>query len=113
MEKQESQIEGYFVRQFKKYFPSSKKGLLLKYTSSTYTGMPDRDVLVKGLPIIKVELKSPTGRLKPKQKNVHKVLRGLGIEVHTFSTKEEVDIFLKDLHVSYTLGCRIQLNNLK
>jgi len=113
MKKQESQIEGYFVRQFKKHFPTSKKGLLLKYASSTYTGMPDRDVMVKGLPIIKVELKSPTGKLSPRQKNVHKVLRELGVEVHTFSSKEEVDTFLKDLGVSYVLGYRIQLDNLK
>lgn len=106
MEKQESQIEKYFTRQFKKYFKSEKEGLLLKQFSASYTGMPDRDVIVKNLPIIKVELKRPSGGLSPRQRYVHRILKGLGVEVHTFNSKEEVDEFLKDLHNDYLIKMR-------
>lgn len=103
MEKQENQIEKHFVRKFKKYFKTSEEGLLLKYFSSSYTGMPDREVIVRGMPTIRVELKRPSGKLSPRQKVVHKILKGLQQEVHTFATIDEVDTFLERLYLNYKI----------
>ena len=91
----EASIEGYFTKKFKAVF--GRKGLLLKFHSIWFTGVPDRIVIVKDLPIRMVELKSSVGKLKPRQKVVHRVLMDLGVDVRTFGSKEEIDIYIEEL----------------
>jgi hypothetical protein len=91
----EASIEGYFTKKFKAVF--GRNGLLLKFHSIWFTGVPDRIVIVKDLPIRMVELKSSVGRLKPRQKVVHRILINLGIDVRTFGSKEEIDEYIEEL----------------
>lgn len=54
------------------------------------SGLPDRMVLLPGGRLIFVELKSPTGTVKPHQTVIHNRLRRLGFEVHVLNTTEAV-----------------------
>jgi len=52
------------------------------------------DILIFWRPVICIELKSPTGRLSPAQKAVHKQLKCSGALVYTARQVEEVEGFL-------------------
>ena len=55
------------------------------------SGLPDRMVLLPGSRVIFVELKSPTGTLKPHQSVVHDRLASLGFSVEVLASIEDVD----------------------
>jgi len=69
-------------------------GLALKFSSSTYTGMPDRIVLMPGGKTYWVELKTTGKNLKANQKGRVKILEKLGQEVYVVCTEEQLLSFL-------------------
>jgi len=70
-------------------------GLCLKWESPSFTGVPDRIVLLPGGRIFFAELKQRSGALSPRQKYVRKQLSQLGFKVHTVKGEEGVADFLK------------------
>ena len=58
-------------------------------------GLPDRLVILPGGVIKLVELKSPTGRLRPVQVAWHKKAAKRGVRVPVLSSRAEVDQFMK------------------
>jgi len=69
-------------------------GLALKFTSQTYTGMPDRIVLMPGGRVYFVELKSTGKDLEPKQKIARKLLCNLGQIWQVIDAQEKLNDFL-------------------
>jgi hypothetical protein len=59
----------------------------------TVAGLPDRLVLLPGGVTLLVELKAPSGKLRPVQRVMHERLRALGHKVVVLSSVEEVDQF--------------------
>lgn len=53
-------------------------GACLKFTSSHFTGLPDRICLLPGGRVVFIELKSRGSGLSPRQKIVRKMLENLG-----------------------------------
>lgn len=72
-------------------------GLALKFWPVSFTGFPDRMILMPPGKVRFVELKSSGKDLKPKQKLVRKILLKLGFEVYTIDTKQLLDDFLKKI----------------
>lgn len=72
-------------------------GKALKFFSYTFTGMPDRIVLMPAGRIYFVELKSTGKERSPRQKTVHKMLTDLGFKVYTIDTPEKLDSFLDEI----------------
>jgi len=69
-------------------------GLALKFSSMTFTGMPDRIVLMPRGRIYFVEMKSEGKRPTPRQAIVHEQLRGLGFDVWVIDNREALAQFL-------------------
>lgn len=61
------------------------------------SGLPDRMVLLPGGRLIFVELKSPTGTVKPHQTVVHRRLQSLGFEVYVLASTQAVRQWAKGL----------------
>jgi len=61
------------------------------------SGLPDRIVLMPGGRIYFVELKSPTGTVKPHQTVVHKRLRTLGFVVEVLVNPDAVRTWVASL----------------
>ena len=74
-------------------------GLALKFTSPSFTGVPDRIVLMPGGRVWFVELKAPGKKIEKgsRQELVHEQLRGLGFDVKVISTPDQVQEFLKEV----------------
>jgi hypothetical protein len=85
----EKKLETKFRESVKKL-----KGAALKFYCLSFTGMPDRIVLMPGGRIWFVELKSPGKKPTPRQLFVHGWLRGLGFEVVVIDTQELLNDFL-------------------
>jgi hypothetical protein len=64
------------------------------------SGLPDRMVLLPGGRVIFIELKSPTGTVKPHQTVIHNRLRRLGFEVLVLNTTEAVREWAKQIGAS-------------
>jgi len=86
----EKAIEQFLVQQVKR-----RNGLAIKLNSTSLTGLPDRLILLPRGLLFFVELKSPTGRLRPTQKAIHKVLENLGFTVYVINSKTKVKEVLK------------------
>jgi len=72
-------------------------GSCLKLVSPGRRGVPDRIVLMPGGRIVFVEMKAPTGKVKPWQNRCHIALRLLGFRVEVLWTPEQVNKFLETL----------------
>lgn len=72
-------------------------GLALKFSSSFYTGMPDRIILMPGGKISFVETKSEGKKTTPRQNVVIGVLRSLGFRVDIIDNLETLDKYIKSL----------------
>jgi len=70
-------------------------GIALKFFCMSFTGMPDRIVLMPGGRIWFVELKSTGMKPTPRQAIVHAFLRKLGFEVWVIDTQEGLTEFEK------------------
>lgn len=88
----ELQIERRLTRAVK-----ARGGMALKFVSPGWAGAPDRIVLLPGARVVFVELKRPGGRLRVLQEFRARQLAALGFEVHTVSTLEELERWLKQL----------------
>ena len=64
-------------------------GLYLKLVCPSFTGVPDRMILLPGARVVFVELKRPGCKERPRQKYVQGLLRRLGFQV--FSTVDTPD----------------------
>jgi len=82
----ERDVEQYFVNEAKK-----QGALALKFISPGNSGVPDRLVIRSDGGVEFVELKSSTGKLRPLQTKVIKLLEYYGQTVTVISSKKEVD----------------------
>lgn len=70
----------------------------LKLNVQGRRGWPDRLVLLHGR-VLFVELKTPGGRLNPRQKYVHAKLDSLGFEVLTVTSVSDVLAYIDQINV--------------
>ena len=70
------------------------KGIALKFHCLSFTGMPDRMVLMPKGRIYFVELKSEGKKPSPRQVIVHEMLRNLGFLVFVIDSEETLKNFL-------------------
>lgn len=87
----ESEIERILVDRVKKL-----GGRAFKWVSPGNSGVPDRIVVLPGIPVIFIELKAGNGRLSPVQKVQVDRLKALGQEVRVLKGLPEVHRFLKE-----------------
>lgn len=69
-------------------------GLALKFWGVSFTGFPDRIVLMPGGKFYTVELKSTGGRLSERQKLVIGQLKALEFDVSVIDNSEDLNKFL-------------------
>lgn len=84
----EKDIEKYLTTQVKK-----SSGLSYKW-QSTITGVPDR-IVILNQKILFVELKTPTGKISPRQLVVFDELGEAGFPVHILRSKDDVNDFVE------------------
>lgn len=72
-------------------------GLAIKFFASSFTGLPDRIVLMPGGRIWFAEIKTTGKKPKPRQGIVIKILRGLGFSVWVIDTDELLQNFLNEI----------------
>jgi len=82
-------------------------GLALKFTSQTYTGMPDRIVLMPFNKTYWVEIKSTGKKLEPKQIAAFIKLAKLGSIVNVIDCEEDLTAFLKYISMIDTF-CKLK-----
>lgn len=71
-------------------------GRAFKWVSPGNDGVPDRIVVLPGLPTVFVELKTVTGKLTPLQRVQLKRLRDMGQAVRVLYGEREVATFLEE-----------------
>lgn len=69
-------------------------GLALKFSSPTFTGMPDRLVLLPGGRVKWVEVKTTGKKPTPRQLAVHNQLERLGFPVWVVDSEDLINDFL-------------------
>jgi hypothetical protein len=72
-------------------------GIALKFASASYTGMPDRIILMPGGKVQFVEVKSPGKKSTVRQEAVHRILREMDFKVSVISDQFELTTFLKTI----------------
>lgn len=70
-------------------------GLALKFFSASFTGMPDRLILLPGARVFFAEVKTTGKKPTPRQLTVHTLLRKLGFTVAVIDTDDTLNEFLK------------------
>ena len=70
------------------------KGIALKFHCLSFTGFPDRIVLIPMGRLYLVELKSEGKKPSPRQKIVHEFLAKLGFPVYVIDSEETLKNFL-------------------
>ena len=71
------------------------KGIALKFHCLSFTGFPDRIVLIPMGRLYLVELKSEGKKPSPRQVIVHEMLRKLGFPVYVIDSEETLKNFLE------------------
>lgn len=87
----ESEVEKLLVGGIRKL-----GGRAFKWVSPGNDGVPDRIVVLPGLPAVFVELKTVTGKLTPLQRVQLKRLRDMGQAVRVLYGEREVAEFLEE-----------------
>lgn len=87
----ESEVEKLLVDGIRKM-----GGRAFKWVSPGNDGVPDRIVVLPGLPAVFVELKTTIGKLTPLQKVQLKRLRDMGQAVRVLYGEHEVAMFLEE-----------------
>jgi hypothetical protein len=87
----ESEVEKLLVGGIRKL-----GGRAFKWVSPGNDGVPDRIVVLPGLPTVFVELKTVTGKLTPLQRVQLKRLRDMGQAVRVLYGEREVATFLEE-----------------
>lgn len=72
-------------------------GMAIKITSPSFTGLPDRMVLMPGGRIWYVELKTTGRSLSPRQRQVASELKELGFDVRKIDNQLGLDNFFNEL----------------
>jgi len=72
-------------------------GLALKFFSASFTGMPDRIILMPGARVAFAEIKTTGKTQSPRQRIVARMLRKLGFRVDVIDTLELLTDFLNYL----------------
>lgn len=75
-------------------------GIALKFSSFTFTGVPDRLVLMPGGRMWWAELKSEGKKPTPRQLHVHGILRNLGFHVAVIDNVQLLEKFLDDIRTA-------------
>jgi len=75
-------------------------GLAVKLIASSFTGLPDRLVLIPGGRIWFVELKSGGKKPSPRQEIVIALLRRLGFTVWIVDSEEKLKQFFDEIHTA-------------
>ena len=88
----EKEIESALVKRVKE-----NKGLCLKFTSPSMTGIPDRIILLPKGKVGFVETKRPGGEPRPIQKKRIKQFKNLGFKVYVLDTKENIDEIIRKI----------------
>ena len=88
----EKQIENKLITAVKK-----AGGIAPKFVSPSFTGMPDRLVLLPDGVCAFVELKAPGKTPRPLQISRHKMLRSLGFKVYVIDSTEQIGGMLHEL----------------
>lgn len=91
----EKEVEAYLVKQVKK-----AGGECLKWVSPGNAGVPDRICMFPSGHVVFVEVKSPTGSLRPLQLRWADRLGSLDVDWRCVKNKQEVD----DLVLTFTLN---------
>ena len=74
-----------------------KGGLALKFTSSTFIGMPDRIVLIPDGKIGFVEVKAPGEVPRPLQKSRIRMLKRMGFKVYVLDEERQIGGIIDDI----------------
>lgn len=85
----EKQVEQKLVTETRK-----KGGLAVKFVSPSFSGMPDRLVLLPHGKMAFVEVKAPGKKPRVLQVKRHEMLRELGFRVFVLDNSEEIPIIL-------------------
>lgn len=72
-------------------------GMALKFVSPSYSGMPDRLVLMPNGKIIFVEVKAPGQRPRPLQVSRHAKLRRMGFKVYVLDSVKNIAAMLDEI----------------
>lgn len=79
-------------------------GLCIKFFCPTFTGLPDRIVLMPGGRNWFIEMKATGKKPKPRQEFVHRQLRKLGFTVLVLDSDEKVKEFICSIQNSPAQG---------
>ena len=88
----EKKVEEYLIKKTKE-----AGGVCLKWQSMYSRMSLDRLLFLPGGRLIVVETKQKSGRMRPGQKVMVALLRGLGFDVRVLWTKEDVDNLFENL----------------
>lgn len=72
-------------------------GMALKFVSPSYSGMPDRLVLLPDGKMAFVEVKAPGKKPRPLQVKRHEMLRKLGFQVFVLDAASDIPVILKEV----------------
>ena len=72
-------------------------GLALKFTSSTFIGMPDRIILIPDGKIGFVEVKAPGEVPRPLQKSRIRMLKEMGFKVYVLDEERQIGGIIDDI----------------
>ena len=75
----------------------ARGGQFLKWVSPGMPGVPDRVLILPCGKVWFVELKTDKGRLSAIQKHTHKMLSGMGCNVHTVYGHEDARKFVEEV----------------
>lgn len=75
-------------------------GFALKWVCPSWTGVPDRIVLLPGGKIGFIETKAPGKPLRPQQERWLERLRSLGFSAYKADSKAAVDQYIKEIQES-------------
>lgn len=88
----EKQIEQKLVAEVRR-----RGGMALKFVSPSYSGMPDRLVLLPDGKVAFVEVKAPGKKPRSLQVKRHATLRKLGIQVFVLDAASDIPVILKEV----------------
>lgn len=86
----EKEIEHYLVMETRR-----AGGMALKFVSPSFSGMPDRLVLLGDGKMGFVEVKAPGQKPRPLQLRRHAMLRRLGYQIFVLDAMEDIPAVLK------------------
>ena len=88
----EKQIEQKLVAEVRR-----RGGMALKFVSPSYSGMPDRLILLPDGKVAFVEVKAPGKKPRSLQVKRHATLRKLGFQVFVLDADRDIPVILKEV----------------